>query len=177
MTDVFDRCPQCGNLVARGAACRQCASPGATNTTSPLTPNAQGPPTQTRSFRPPTAVSLAKILIYGSIAVVCIMVVIILVSGIVGSIFGGDDETDYHPSVTIGTLSTAALAAQVQADIAASFAADPQLASVRIIDNLQLVHVSGNQYQGVMRTLENGQSFTYSVDVTYDGTSFMWEIR
>jgi hypothetical protein len=44
------------------------------------------------------------------------------------------------------------------------------------VQSFVLTHVSANEYVGVLETLENGQLFTYNVNVISDGKSFVWEI-
>lgn len=44
------------------------------------------------------------------------------------------------------------------------------------IESFTLTHVGGNEYVGVLETIENGQSYTYPVSVISDGTTFVWEI-
>ena len=39
-----------------------------------------------------------------------------------------------------------------------------------------LTHLKGNEYVGVLETIENGQVFTYNVNVVSDGNTFVWEI-
>ena len=42
--------------------------------------------------------------------------------------------------------------------------------------SLEITHVSGNEYIGILETLENGQNFSYNVNIIFDGNSFVWEI-
>lgn len=42
--------------------------------------------------------------------------------------------------------------------------------------SLSITHISGNEYIGVLKTVENGQYFSYTVNITYDGNSYVWEI-
>ena len=49
------------------------------------------------------------------------------------------------------------------------------------VTNFSLIHQEGNKYKGLLSTYEtdeygNNDEFRYSVDVTYDGEYFMWEI-
>jgi hypothetical protein len=73
-------------------------------------------------------------------------------------------------------LGTGDLQQEVQANIAETFAKDPDTAGVKV-RSLQLVHRSGNQYNGLLEVSSGGQSAQLSVDVTYDGNSFMWRIQ
>ncbi len=72
-------------------------------------------------------------------------------------------------------LSTEELASQVQASIEQTYASDPATADVQLTDNLMLVHQNGNQYQGVIHAAQNGTSAALTVDVTYDGKTFLWQ--
>jgi hypothetical protein len=75
-----------------------------------------------------------------------------------------------NPKVGIDELQ-----AQVQADIARSFASKPQLAGVTV-QALQLVHQTGNQYRGLLKVSAAGENSELGVDVTYDGRQFMWQV-
>lgn len=44
------------------------------------------------------------------------------------------------------------------------------------VKSFVLTHISGNEYTGVLETIENGEIFTYNVNVISDGNSFVWEI-
>jgi hypothetical protein len=44
------------------------------------------------------------------------------------------------------------------------------------IVSFTLTHVDGNEYVGVLETLENGEAFSYPVNVVSDGSTFVWEI-
>ena len=44
------------------------------------------------------------------------------------------------------------------------------------IESFMLTHKGGNEYSGILETDEDGESFTYSVDVIYDGENMQWEI-
>ncbi len=39
-----------------------------------------------------------------------------------------------------------------------------------------LTHLNGNEYVGVLQTMENGTAYTYPVNVVFDGKTFVWEI-
>ena len=47
--------------------------------------------------------------------------------------------------------------------------------SFELID-LVLVEKEKNKYEGILTTLEDGKKFSYEVDVTTDGESFIWKI-
>lgn len=71
--------------------------------------------------------------------------------------------------------STAQLAAQVHQSIVKKFASNPMLAQLRV-GELELVHDSGNKYQGLLKVSAGGETSNIEVHVTYDGRSFMWHI-
>lgn len=44
------------------------------------------------------------------------------------------------------------------------------------IQSLDLTETEQNNYIGILETIENGESFTYELDVVTDGDSFVWKI-
>jgi hypothetical protein len=44
------------------------------------------------------------------------------------------------------------------------------------IQSLDLTETEQNNYIGILETIENGESFTYELDVVVDGDSFVWKI-
>ena len=44
------------------------------------------------------------------------------------------------------------------------------------VKSFVLTHISGNEYTGVLETIENGEFYSYNVNVISDGNSFVWEI-
>ncbi len=44
------------------------------------------------------------------------------------------------------------------------------------IESFMLTHKGGNEYSGLLETSEEGGSFKYSVNVTYDGENMQWQI-
>lgn len=44
------------------------------------------------------------------------------------------------------------------------------------ITSFDLLHKEGKEYSGILKTKEGGQEYTYQVDVTVDGDSYMWKI-
>lgn len=44
------------------------------------------------------------------------------------------------------------------------------------VKSFVLTHLSGNEYVGILETIENGQVFRYNVNVVTEGSSFVWEI-
>ncbi len=74
------------------------------------------------------------------------------------------------------SYSTDDLAKEVRANMAETLSQDAGTAHVEITD-FNLVHIDGKQYRGILKTTEHGQKFTYTVNVTFDGKNFMWEIE
>jgi hypothetical protein len=52
---------------------------------------------------------------------------------------------------------------------------ESEVSGVEIV-SFTLSHVNGNEYLGVLETMENGTVYSYPVNVVYDGNSFVWEI-
>ncbi len=73
-------------------------------------------------------------------------------------------------------MSTIDLQAQVEQHIAETFAQEPGMASVKII-NLFLEHKGRDQYQGILTVEQDGELSSFTLDVIYDGESFMWKLR
>lgn len=73
-------------------------------------------------------------------------------------------------------ISTGQLQAEVQQSIQSTWANDPNLSRASI-DAFNLVHKSGNQYEGMLEATIDGRKEKVFVDVTYDGQQFMWQIR
>lgn len=44
------------------------------------------------------------------------------------------------------------------------------------ITDFTLTHKRENEYAGILETLEDGERFSYSVQVVYDGENMQWEI-
>ena len=72
--------------------------------------------------------------------------------------------------------STDDLAKEVLASMEETFAQDAATRHVKIKD-FTLIHEDGKKYKGLLNTMEHGEKFTYSVEVTYDGSNFMWEVQ
>ncbi len=71
----------------------------------------------------------------------------------------------------------ARLTEEVKASIATKF--DQQVTAtgtVYEIQSLDLTETEKNNYVGILETIENGESFTYELDVVTDGDSFVWKI-
>jgi len=70
------------------------------------------------------------------------------------------------------SLSTEDLSSQVQADM------EKTLAERDIkIKSFGLTKKGGNEYKGILETIEPFGEFTYTVEVIYDGNMFAWEIE
>lgn len=74
------------------------------------------------------------------------------------------------------SASTEDLAKEVRANMAETFAQDMTTRHIQITD-FTLIHEDGKKYKGLLNTMERGQKFIYSVDVTYDGDTFMWQVQ
>ena len=44
------------------------------------------------------------------------------------------------------------------------------------INSFDLIHKGGKEYSGILKTIEDGDEYTYQVDVTVDGDAYMWKI-
>lgn len=75
-----------------------------------------------------------------------------------------------------GSSDIKSLEAQVKREIEKQFAKDPELKGVRI-KSFALIHKSGNDYEGLLEYVENGETESLSVDVTADEKQFIYKIR
>jgi hypothetical protein len=71
------------------------------------------------------------------------------------------------------TLSTEDLTQQVKEDMMKN--AKFKENSVTVVD-LKLVKKTDTEYTGLLKTTEPGGEKTYDVQVTYDGSTFKWEV-
>ena len=71
-------------------------------------------------------------------------------------------------------LSTSELAEEVKASMEETWD-NEGLTGIKI-ESFMLTHKGGNEYSGILNTNEDGEKFTYSVDVIYDGENMQWEI-
>ena len=83
--------------------------------------------------------------------------------------------------VTIATFglfscgtSTSNLAEQVQDLMIKKF--QQEGITLKVKEDLQLVHKSGNEYTGIMTVIVDGEESQLSVDVISDGKAFQYEI-
>ena len=72
------------------------------------------------------------------------------------------------------SLSTDELAKKVESNMKETWASEG-ITGIEI-KSFILTHKSGNEYSGLLETIEDDESFKYSVDVIYDGNYFQWEI-
>lgn len=71
----------------------------------------------------------------------------------------------------------ARLTEEVKASIASKFDQQAtETGTVYEIQSLDLTETEKNNYVGILETIENGESFTYELDVVTDGDSFVWKI-
>jgi hypothetical protein len=73
-------------------------------------------------------------------------------------------------------VSTQDLQTEVLQNIRETWAKEPILANAQI-SSLNLVHKSGNQYEGLLDASLDGKREKLVIDVTYDGKQFMWQVR
>lgn len=73
-------------------------------------------------------------------------------------------------------MTTADLQTQIEQSIRETWANEPALAGATI-HSLSLIHKTGNQYEGLLEVSMDGQTERLTIDVTYDGKQFMWQVR
>lgn len=73
-------------------------------------------------------------------------------------------------------VSTQDLQAEVLQSIRETWADEPSLSNARI-SSLNLIHKTGNQYEGLLDVTLDGEREKLVIDVTYDGKQFMWQVR
>jgi hypothetical protein len=71
-------------------------------------------------------------------------------------------------------VSTETLTKEVRASIEETWAKNPDLKDARI-KSFVLVHKGGTQYTGVLEADVEGEALNLSINVTYDGKTFMWQ--
>lgn len=149
---VVDRCPSCGGLVRRGSMCPRCSTLG-----HPVA-NKHAEPGETETVadrrRP------ARLRIIAAAILVLVLVAVLAVT-----------------LTTCGRVSTEDLAKEVQRSIQTQLALEPLWEAMRVTDDLNLVHVESNEYRGTMGVAVGDQTLSLSVDVTFDGGTFLWEIH
>jgi hypothetical protein len=77
-------------------------------------------------------------------------------------------------SQSFGEHKTENLTQEVQDSIQKKFSTDPDRQG-EIIKGFGLTKDSGNKYKGMLTLEKNGKTIDVSVDVTYDGHSFVWQ--
>jgi hypothetical protein len=76
-----------------------------------------------------------------------------------------------------GGVSKEKLASKVRSDINVELQKGASRAGINLtINSFDLLHKGGKEYSGILKTTEGGDEFTYQVDVTVDGDSYMWKI-
>jgi hypothetical protein len=73
-------------------------------------------------------------------------------------------------------LSVDELREQVGASIQGTWKSDPASQNYRL-KSITLVHRAGNEYTGGIVVNVSGSEEQHSIDVTYDGKSFSWQIK
>ena len=74
-------------------------------------------------------------------------------------------------------VSKEALASKVKNDMNVELQKRASESGISLsITSFILLHKSGKEYSGILRTTEGGQEYTYQVDVTVDGDAYMWKI-
>jgi hypothetical protein len=70
------------------------------------------------------------------------------------------------------SLSTEELADNVKENMKEQFT--PKGITVK---SLMLSKKAGNEYTGILETIEPNGAFTYAVEVIYDGNTFTWQVK
>lgn len=74
-------------------------------------------------------------------------------------------------------ISKDKLTSEVRSDINLELQKRASSAGISLtINSFDLLHKGGKEYSGILKTEEGGQEYTYQVDVTVDGDSYMWKI-
>lgn len=73
-------------------------------------------------------------------------------------------------------MSTAELQTQVEQSIRETWAKEPELAEIAI-HSFNLIHKTGNHYEGLLEVSVNGETAKFTIDVAYDGKQFMWQVK
>lgn len=76
-----------------------------------------------------------------------------------------------------GNISKDKLVSKVRTDINSELQKRASEYDVAIeINSFDLLHKGGKEYSGILKTMEDGDKYTYQVDVTVDGDAYMWRI-
>lgn len=76
-----------------------------------------------------------------------------------------------------GYVSKEKLAEKVKSDINSELSKRASSYGVSFsIKSFDLIHKGGKEYSGILKTDEGGEEYTYEVNVTVDGDSYMWKI-
>lgn len=71
-------------------------------------------------------------------------------------------------------VSTETLTQEVRESIEETWAKNPDLKDAQI-KNFMLVHKGGTQYTGILEAEVEGEALNLSINVTYDGKTFIWQ--
>lgn len=73
-------------------------------------------------------------------------------------------------------MSTSDLQQEVRTSIEETWSKEPSLANSKI-QSFNLIHKTGNEYEGLLEVSADGATEKLIVDVTYDGKQFLWHVR
>lgn len=76
----------------------------------------------------------------------------------------------------LGTSTSEDLAAQVRSAITEEWQKLPEMQDC-VIEDVTLVHKGGNTYTGFLDVSANGEKERISLEVTRDGSSFVWQLK
>lgn len=76
----------------------------------------------------------------------------------------------------LGTSSSEDLAAEVRSAITEEWQKSPEMQDC-VIEDIALVHKDGNTYTGFLDVSANGEKERISLEVTRDGSSFVWQLK
>jgi len=79
--------------------------------------------------------------------------------------------------ISCSGISKEELIAKVRSDMNKEFQKRASIAGISVnIVSFDLLHKAGKEYSGILKTSEDEEEFTYQVDVTVDGDSYIWKI-
>ena len=109
---------------------------------------------------------------YRAIATLLIAGTIVAGVALYNSNFGASS----NPVSGLLRLSTSELQDKVEHSIRETWDKNPETEHISI-KRFSLIHKAGNQYDGLLEADVDGKTLQFSVDVTYDGERYMWQIR
>jgi hypothetical protein len=75
-------------------------------------------------------------------------------------------------------MSNEALGREVMASMQETYDSDPKLSKYGLkYTDISVVQVQGNQYQGIATVTHEGEEHSVSVDIIYDGDTFIWSVQ